>query len=88
MYAHWSTFQAWEQMDVRLGSHALQETIEDIQDTWVDEAESKDQVSVILEEKNNQNSWTDLTFTIAKEYFKVYSSFEMYIQVNTNQLQD
>lgn len=27
-------------------------------------------------------SWTDLTFTIAKEYFMVYSNFEMYIQVS------
>lgn len=36
-------------MDVRLGSHVLQDTIKDIQDTWADEAESKDQVSVILE---------------------------------------
>lgn len=33
----------------------LQETIKDIQDAWVDGAENEDQVSVILQEKNNQN---------------------------------
>jgi len=32
------------------------------------------------------DSWTGLTITIAKEYFKVYGSFEMCIQVNQHKI--
>lgn len=28
------------------------------------------------------DSWTDLTFAISKEYFMVYSNFEMHIELN------